>query len=254
MEPIRQGVIPAAGMGRRIRSLVEDAPKPLILLDDKPILYHVIQNMMSCGVESIVIPVWYKGEVIEDYIRSLSKEIDIDLQVIRLDHLPPGIACTIYSARDFISDDFMVILGDDVTISPSLSNLAQTFRRRNAMVVEGVVEEPSLENLRSTCAVVLDQDSRIVDIEEKPTEPSSHLRGCGIYVFSYQIFNLIERTPVSDVRNEREITDSIGLATTLGGAYGEIIDGWNFNINTVEDLETARKYIMSMREGRTDGQ
>jgi len=65
------------------------------------------------------------------------------------------------------------------------------------------------------------------------------LRGCGIYVFQSEIFKYIEKTPLSPLRRESEITQTIALVAKDGKAYAEFINGVNININSCEDLLQA---------------
>jgi len=99
--------------------------------------------------------------------------------------------------RDFIKEPFMVILGDDCTITESLDNMVHLFFKHDAIAVEGVVREDNEDILKSTCCLKLDKNQRIIEIEEKPKKPFSNLRGCGVYVFQNDIFQYIEKSPVS---------------------------------------------------------
>ena len=109
-----------------------------------------------------------------------------------------------------------------------------------------------MDILRATCCLELDQERRIVRIVEKPEEPFSYLRGCGIYLFQTDIFKYIEETPLSPLRGESEITQTIALVSKDGKAYGEFINGVNININSCEDLLQAslltKKFRLSLLE------
>ena len=70
-------VILAGGYGTRISEETEDKPKPMVLLDDKPILWHVMNVFASQGFNSFVIATGYKGEVIHEWVSSLNTEWDI---------------------------------------------------------------------------------------------------------------------------------------------------------------------------------
>jgi dTDP-glucose pyrophosphorylase len=247
MKKIRIGVIPAAGRGERMGYLSRILPKCLLPLYDKPIIDYIIQNMKNIGIEQIYIPVFYQKEKIIEYL-STTVEDDVNLEFIKLDQLPKGIALTIASAKRFINEPFMVILGDDCTITHSLQNIVDAFFRTNAIAVEGVVRERSKNVLKSTCCLKLDKNKKILDIMEKPKSPISNIRGTGVYVFSPEIFKFIEMTPLSPPRSEVEITNTIKLVAQKGKAYAEFINGVNININTPEDLLKAWIVVRKFRD------
>ncbi len=238
MDVIKIGVIPAAGEGKRMGYLSQILPKCLFPLCDKPIIHHIVDNMKMVGVEQVYVIVNYQKDKVTEYFKQARDEISIDINLIEQTRLS-GIADAIMLTRGFIDEPFMVILGDDCTIAESLTNVGRLFFEHNATVVEGIVREDDKDMLKSTCCLTLDENKRIVEIEEKPREPFSHLRGCGIYVFQPGIFEYIEKTPISPIRNEIEITQTIALVAKEEKAYGEFIKGTNININSYKVLLKA---------------
>lgn len=61
----------AGGLGTRISEETESRPKPMVLLDKNPILWHVMSIFAKQGFDDFVIATGYKGHVIEDWIRGL---------------------------------------------------------------------------------------------------------------------------------------------------------------------------------------
>lgn len=238
MNKVRIGVIPAAGEGKRLGYLSYILPKCLFPLYDKPIIHHIVDNMKKVGVEQVYIIVNYQRDKAIEYFKQAQDEIGVGIDFIEQTRLS-GIADAIMLTRGSINEPFMVILGDDCTITESLDNIIRLFFEHDAIAVEGIVTEDDEAILKSTCCLRLDEDKRIVGIEEKPKEPFSNLRGCGIYVFQNDIFNYIDKTPLSPIRNEVEITETIALVSKDGRAYGEFINGMNININSYEDLLQA---------------
>ena len=79
----------------------------------------------------------------------------------------------------------------------------------------------------------------MIEILEKPEDPPYMLRGCGVYIFSSEIYEFINKTPVHPVRKEKEITYTINSIAKEGKAYGYIINGSNVNINDYNELLKA---------------
>jgi len=246
MKKIKVGVVPAAGKGRRLNDLLltKVLPKPMLPILNKPILEYVIENMKSIGIEEVYIIVGPKKEIIQEYFADGE---DFNLHITYVEQQPSeGIAHAIGQTKDYISEPFMVILGDDLTIARSLSNLAETFWKKSAWVVEGVVPEKNLETIRRTCCVTLGNTGEMTEIVEKPLAPKSNLRGVGVYLFDPKVFDFIEATPISNKRNEKEISDTIDLIAKEGRAYGALINGININVNTYADLLEATKMLLNL--------
>ena len=60
-------VIMAGGKGTRISSLFSDIPKPMIKIDDRPVLEHEIECLRRQGFTDIIITISHLGKVITDY-------------------------------------------------------------------------------------------------------------------------------------------------------------------------------------------
>ena len=66
-------IIMAGGLGLRLRPFTEDLPKPMLLLDDKPILEHIILNFIKQGFYNFTISVNYKSNIIKNYFQNGGK-------------------------------------------------------------------------------------------------------------------------------------------------------------------------------------
>jgi len=75
-------IILAGGFGTRISEETDSKPKPMVLLDDKPILWHIMNSYASQGFNDFVIATGYKGEVIHEWV---SKGINAEWKVQAVD-------------------------------------------------------------------------------------------------------------------------------------------------------------------------
>ena len=64
-------VLLAGGLGTRISEETGDKPKPMVLLDDKPIIWHVMSIYAQQGISDFVIATGYLGEIIHDWVKDL---------------------------------------------------------------------------------------------------------------------------------------------------------------------------------------
>ena len=62
-----KAIILAGGLGTRLGNLTEIIPKPMVKIDNIPILYHIMSSFSKHGINDFVIALGYKSEVIKDY-------------------------------------------------------------------------------------------------------------------------------------------------------------------------------------------
>jgi glucose-1-phosphate cytidylyltransferase len=67
-------IILAGGLGTRISEETETKPKPMVLLDDKPIIWHLMNIYATQGYDDFIIATGYKGEVISKWVDSALNE------------------------------------------------------------------------------------------------------------------------------------------------------------------------------------
>jgi glucose-1-phosphate cytidylyltransferase len=65
-----KAIILAGGLGTRISEETETKPKPMVLLDDKPIIWHLMNIYATQGYNDFIIATGYKGEVISNWVDS----------------------------------------------------------------------------------------------------------------------------------------------------------------------------------------
>ncbi len=64
---IKRAVILAAGEGNRLRPITSTCPKPLVSIAGKPLLEHTIMGLKNAGIDSVLLIVGYKEDMIKDY-------------------------------------------------------------------------------------------------------------------------------------------------------------------------------------------
>ena len=83
-------VILAGGLGTRISEETNDKPKPMVLIDDKPILWHLMKIFSIQGFDEFVLALGYRGDVIKRWaldLNDLAGNITIDTLKKNVEHL-----------------------------------------------------------------------------------------------------------------------------------------------------------------------
>ena len=68
-----RALIPVAGVGTRLRPHTYSLPKVLLNVGGKPIVGHIVDKLYDIGIKEISVVVGYMGEMVEEYLKKISK-------------------------------------------------------------------------------------------------------------------------------------------------------------------------------------
>jgi glucose-1-phosphate thymidylyltransferase len=242
---VHQGVILAAGRGTRLQPFSETRPKPLHPICNKPIMQYQIEAMYAAGIHDICIVVSPSGDLIRKHFGD-GRRFGPRISYIE-DQAPAGVAASLALAEPWVDGPFAVFLGD---IFLSLGDMAPALGPMDEGAAGTiVVRRDTPAAVRRNFAVVTERGGRVSRVIEKPAEPPTDLKGCGVYVFDRTIFDAIRRTPRSALRNEYEITDAVQILIDMGRpVYAADIVRWDVNITFPADLLECNLRVLRERQ------
>lgn len=106
-----KGLILSGGYGKRLRPITYSQQKQLIPVANRPIISYVIEDVIEAGARKIGIIVGPNKEQVMGTVRSY--DWDAEIEFIYQDE-PKGLAHTILVAEEFLDDDFVIYLGDNI--------------------------------------------------------------------------------------------------------------------------------------------
>jgi glucose-1-phosphate thymidylyltransferase len=164
-------LIPVAGAGTRLRPHTYTQPKPLMPVAGKPILAHIIDELVEAGFQEFVFIIGYLGEKIKSYIETHYKNLTCEFVVQEDRH---GLGHAIWMAQNVIKNEkeLFIVLGDtvfDTDLQPILQSNTTCL---------GVKE---VHDPREFGVVVLDEKGFVKKVIEKPKIPHSNLALVGLY-------------------------------------------------------------------------
>ena len=237
-----KGLIPAAGMGDRLKPITLAIPKELLMVGDEAIIEYVIDAMKQVGIQEITIVVGWRKHAILDYLGS-GERLGIKFTYVVQDKRD-GLGKAVLSGQHSIGDEpFIVVLGDNFFYPKNfLKDIISFHKEFDADATIGVAK---IEDTRRHGIIKPGNNNKIVDIIEKPmpeNAPSS-LGSIGIYVFKPIIFDAIKKTKPG-YNNEIQLTDAIKILVQEGKKvnYKEI-NGQHIDIGTIEDLRKDNDFI-----------
>jgi len=235
-----KGVLLSGGTGSRLRPITHTGPKQLVPVANKPVLEYAIEDLKEAGVTEIGVILGHKGrEEIQELLGDGSK-YGVDITYI-VQGNPLGLAHAAGCARDFVGDDdFVMYLGDNI-LKQGIAELVESFRRDDygAGIALQEVNTPEQFGIAD-----VDDDGTVTQLIEKPDEPPTNLALIGIYVFSNEVFDVIERLEPS-WRGELEITDAIQTLLEDGHAIdSHVVQGWWKDTGKPEDILEANRLVL----------
>lgn len=201
---ITKAILPVAGKGTRVMPLTLHQPKGMIALADKPMIHYVMDEMISSGIEEVIMVLGKNQEVFKDYLKHLAKEgvwNHIKFHFV-YQKKPLGDGDAIMQAKKLLKKDepFVVAFADDVFgagYSP-LKEMIDNFHKTDSptLLLEKVKKE-----LVSKSGVVKPAKTKngdfvsVVGIVEKPKveEAPSNMVIIGRYALPYKIFDYLKK-------------------------------------------------------------
>ena len=213
-----KAVILAAGKGTRMRELTNELPKPMLRVQDRPILEHIVAGILAAGVRDIFIVTGWRAEVIENHFgdgKKFGVRIAFGRQVVQ-----DGTGKAPEAAKEFVGDSPFLLTYGDILVPPA--TYPQMIRRFGEGDFAGVITVTRGEDVTKGGLNFFDEQFCLKRLVEKPSsEQLEELRregwlkpeapvwyNAGIYIFRPALFGFTARLQKSP-RGEYELTDAI---------------------------------------------
>ncbi len=204
-----KAVIIAGGLGVRLRPLTNKKPKPMLPLDKKPLLEHLIKWIKKNGIIDIVLCVSYLHETIEKYFEDGSKfGVNIEYAVSKK---PLATAGQLKTAQKFIDDTFVCVYGDSI-FNFNLKNMINEHKKKKSFVTMGLYEYKT--HLKYG-VIDTKNNGKVSAWNEKPEIKVKINMGC--YVMESKILNFIPKNKPYGMDNviKKLIADRFAINSVL---------------------------------------
>lgn len=170
----------AGGLGTRLRTVVNDRPKPMALINGRPFL-QLILDKLEGNFSQAVISIGYKGELIKNYFKDRYKGLSIEYTEDSL--LGTGGAVRNYLLHKAKRDDPLLVINGDTLVNFDVIQLCDISPDITKLCV---ISQP--ENTRYG-GIEVDSKGNLLSINKDNTE--SKLINAGVYYLSPKIINEI---------------------------------------------------------------
>jgi bifunctional UDP-N-acetylglucosamine pyrophosphorylase/glucosamine-1-phosphate N-acetyltransferase len=204
-------------------------------------LEHLIVAARDAGVSRFLLVVGYgEGEI----RRQLGdgSGLGVEVEYVTQRH-QLGTADALSTARDWVTGDFLLMNGDMVLESADIGSLT-----RMGTPAVGIYPSPHPEDY----GVVQVEGDQVTGLQEKSPHPAGNLVNAGIYHFSRDIFELVDRVEPSP-RGEYELTDALTMLIEEGTLRGCRLASW-IDVGYPWELLQANEVLMARITPVVEGQ
>ena len=197
-------VIMAGGKGTRISSVASDIPKPMIKIENKPVLEHEIECLRDQGFTDIILTVSHLGDIIMNYFGDGSgispvtgQPFDVKIEYF-LEKEPLGNAGALFRLKDNLTEDFL-LLNADAMFDVDFNRFVAYHREKGGLVT--LFTHPNSHPYDSGL-IIADKDGSVdrwlVKEDSRPTYYRNRVNA-GLHVISPAVLDVEINTPKIDL-------------------------------------------------------
>jgi dTDP-glucose pyrophosphorylase len=208
-----------------MRELTNELPKPMLKVQGRPILEHIVTGLVNAEIREIFIVTGFQAEVIEGYFGDGSRwgaRIVYGRQLVQ-----DGTGKAPELAREFVGPDVFLLTYGDILVRPeTYQHMVARFQEGE---FQGLVTVTGSEDVTKGGLNFFDTEFCLTRLVEKPSAAQiDELRregwlkpgqtawyNAGIYIFRPLIFEFTARLQKSP-RNEYELTDALNAMVLAG--------------------------------------
>ncbi|MFH1652826.1 MAG: UTP--glucose-1-phosphate uridylyltransferase [Pseudomonadota bacterium] len=254
MSKVRKTVIPVAGLGTRFLPVTKTSPKELLPIGTTPTLQFVIEEAADSGIEEIIlvtnprkfqITEYFRlGGEYEEALKKLGKLKMLDslhallkrVKIIEaIQDAPHGLGHAIHCAKKAVNGEpFVIQLPDEIydSSTPCVRQLIDVYEKMGSSVnatAHSPREEIQLYGIHNIASSEggLHKSKGVVE-KPHPDEAPSDLCVAGRYLFTPDIFEVIENTPPG-ANGEIQLADAMNTIAKEGNLYAYEFEGKRFD-------------------------
>ncbi|HEY5594126.1 MAG TPA: NDP-sugar synthase [Nitrospiria bacterium] len=244
-----KAMILAAGLGTRLRPLTDNIPKPLLPLEERPLIEYTLLLLRKYGLTDVIINLHYQGEKIMQTLGDGSRWG----MKIRYSEEPRilGTGGGIKKVEASLSEGPFLVINSDILIEINLDRVIEFHRHKKAAATLVLREDPEVD---SWGAVGIDSHNRIRQFLGKPDwtgEPLSKRMFAGIHVMDPRVLTYIPGQGFSNI-----IEVYIEMIQKGERLVGQTVKDYWMDIGTPEryrqaqeDLKRRRATLSFLRNG-----
>lgn len=201
-------IILAGGLGKRLRSVVNDRPKPMALIQGRPFLAYQMDYWIGQGISRFILSVGYKHEMIIDYFGAEYNGAQIEYAI---ETTPLGTGGGFMLALDKLQEDVpFLLLNGDTFFTVNLRSLIEFADSNESDFTFSLFRTRDQERYMG---VELGKDGAVMCLKYKSSGVAAHLASGGVYwVRNQAMFSSFSNLKIFPISFEDQILPSMQAA------------------------------------------
>ena len=193
-----KNIVIAAGYATRLGELTKNFPKPLLKIGNNTILGRMLDDIDAIPDidEHIIITNHKFAHIFNEWKdqQSYAKPITIIDDGTETNDTRLGAVCDLLFAMDKlqIDDDLLVVAADNLLFFSFRDFVEYAKAKGTSCII--CHDQPSIEKLQRTGVVVLDENNKVLNMEEKPEQPKSHWAVPPFYIYKKHDLDLVRHS------------------------------------------------------------
>ena len=175
---IMKAIILAGGRGKRLRPITDKIPKPLIPINNKPLIERTIKYLKKYGITEIIISSGYKSNLIEKFLKK-KKNFGCEI-IFSIEKTPLGTGGAIKKALRFVDEESFVVLNGDIVTNIDLKKI---LKKPNTIAANELKTKFGTMDIRNNKILKFNEKKDVMNVWMNP----------GIYHLSRDIEKLIPK-------------------------------------------------------------
>jgi len=245
-----KGIVLAAGVASRLRPLTDNMPKCLLQIGRKTILQRTMDNLISNGIDEIIIVTGYLQAQILAYVAKVYPDLTVHF-IYNKNFDSTNNIYSLWLAREQIDNDAIILLDSDIVFDKHIIQLLLESEHANCLAMRSAAEMDEEE-----MKVRISEDMRISEISKKIKPALAAGESMGIASFDESFVSELMKIVGRRVEQEGRVNDfyeaAFQEAISKGSAlYAvDIGDAGCVEIDTAEDIEfTINKVVGALDAG-----
>jgi NDP-sugar pyrophosphorylase family protein len=228
-------IILCGGLGKRLRDIVRNRPKPMLEINGRPFLDILIEYVSGFGFKRFILCAGYKGAVVEEYYKS-KKWSGIEL-LISKEKTPLGTGGAIKNAQRLINTSIFLVMNGDSFCRIELDKFYNFHINKRPLASIALTKVTGSKDYGS---IMLDDSQRIISFKEKAEADGESTINAGLYIFDKEALDLMP--PNKNFSLEYDFfPDNIDK-----GLYGYMTKGLFIDIGTPERHKKATDVLRGL--------
>jgi D-glycero-alpha-D-manno-heptose 1-phosphate guanylyltransferase len=227
---INTAVILAGGFGTRLRSVINNTPKPMAPINNFPFLYYQLNYLKSYGIKKIIFSVGYMANDIKNYFGYSFNDLNIEYVI---EKTPMGTGGGIRLALQQSEENLVLVLNGDSFFDINLNQFYNYHITENAQISLALRE---VDDASRYGTIVKNEENKIISFQEKNNLSQPGIINGGVYIIDSGLY--LKHTPSE--KNFSIEKDFFEKQITTLSIKGFQFNGYFIDIGIPEDYQKAQ--------------